>query len=241
MASQGTFGYIIGRKKRTMNVMYDADLLWQVLVREIYILIKHYGSKDALKLEFEKIKTTKRNPTRDDIEKCKIFADFEFDYETDWSHLLRHCQSSYINVLNAGYLVNESKDAGFVFMLDFNKGLVSFHNNSKQVNTATLDEIMEFEEMPTKSYTELVNEMREKFQTWYQSHVMIIEEISKLNNLKQIAKAQCAVNIEEKVNKLIYDIDSEKKQHLKCRRFFYNRLKALELIEDEKHDDLKKN
>ena len=48
MANPGVFGYIIGRKKRLMRVENDADLLWQILVREIYVLMKHYGSKELL-------------------------------------------------------------------------------------------------------------------------------------------------------------------------------------------------
>ena len=34
MGTQGSFGYKIGRKVRLMHVQFDADLLWQVLVRE---------------------------------------------------------------------------------------------------------------------------------------------------------------------------------------------------------------
>ena len=45
MGTKGAFGYIIGRKKRLMQVKNDADLLWQVLVREIYILMKHFCPK----------------------------------------------------------------------------------------------------------------------------------------------------------------------------------------------------
>ena len=59
MGTKGSFGYKIGRKIRLMHVQYDADLLWRILVREIYVLMKHYGSKEALQTEFEKIKTIK--------------------------------------------------------------------------------------------------------------------------------------------------------------------------------------
>lgn len=34
MTKQGVFGYIIGRKKRLTHVEDDANLLWQLLVRE---------------------------------------------------------------------------------------------------------------------------------------------------------------------------------------------------------------
>ena len=42
MVTKGAFGYIIGKKKRLMTVNDDADLLWKILVREIYVLMKHY-------------------------------------------------------------------------------------------------------------------------------------------------------------------------------------------------------
>ena len=59
MEKQGVFGYIIGKKRRLMHVQCDADLLWQILVREIYVLMKHYGSNQLLQEAFEKIKSTK--------------------------------------------------------------------------------------------------------------------------------------------------------------------------------------
>ena len=62
MGIQGAFGYIIGKKKRLMHVQFDADLLWQICVREIYLLMKHYGSLDLLKTAFENLKEAKNKP-----------------------------------------------------------------------------------------------------------------------------------------------------------------------------------
>jgi hypothetical protein len=59
MSCQGVFGYIIGKKKRMMDVKNDANLLWQILVREIYVLMKHYKTKETLQDAFETIKVTK--------------------------------------------------------------------------------------------------------------------------------------------------------------------------------------
>jgi hypothetical protein len=241
MGTQGVFGYIIGRKKRIIHVQYDADLLWQILVREIFILMKHYGSKELLQEAFEKIKTTKNKPKEDDIEKLKIFTDLEVSYksELDWYCLLRHCQSSFINILEAGYIINQKEEYGFCFMLDFNKGSVSFYGKNyggviENLDTATIEEIMEFEDMPTKTYTEIVSEMRERFTIWYDKYKKIQEELDKLNKLKYDAKKQGAANIEDKVDKLIYDMDFEKNQLNRNRRVFYHRLKALDLIEEDK-------
>jgi hypothetical protein len=237
MGTQGVFGYIIGRKKRIIHVQYDADLLWQILVREIYVLMKHYGSKEVLQSMFEKIKTTKSTPKKEDIEKVKMFKDFENEND-EWSSLLRYCQSSFINILEAGCIINQKEEYGQCFILDFNKGSVSFygkrHDKKDEIfETATIEEIMEFEDMPTKTYTEIVSEMNERFIIWYDKLSKVKDELDKLDILKKEAKRQGAANIEDKVDKLIYDMDFQKKELNRNRRVFYHRLKALDLIEDE--------
>ena len=237
MGTQGVFGYIIGRKKRIIHVQYDSDLLWQILVREIYILMKHYGTKEALQTAFEGIKSTKNEPKKEDIEKYKMFKDYENENE-DWSNLLRFCQSSFINILEAGYIINQKEEYGQCFMLDFNKGSVSFYdkrydNTDELIDSAKIEEIMEFEDMPTKTYTDIVSEMNERFIIWYDKIVKVKDELDKLDILKKGAKKQGAANIEDKVDKLIYDINFQKKELNRNRRVFYNRLKALDLIEAE--------
>jgi len=238
MINQGAFGYIIGKKKRMIRVQQHADLLWQILVREIYVLMRHFKTKEQLKDAFEKIKTVKNNklkPKPTDIEKCKVFAEFPID---DWNSLLYYCQSSYINILEAGYILNTSDDIiGEIFMLDFNKATVNHYRKDidgkiKQYQTVTLEEIMEFEEMPTKSYTEIVSEMNFDFQEYYKNLIRIEEEINKLNILKSNARQQGAINIELKVNNLLHDMYSERTKLNLCRRVFYHRLKALDLIEE---------
>ena len=238
--TQGVFGYIIGKKKRIMHVTQDADLLWQILVREIYILMKHYGTKEQLKEAFEKIKTPKNNPKQTDIEKCKIFADLELSNENmRWSSLLQYCESSYINILESGYILNDLKDdIGEVFLLDLNKYSVRYYRKEidgkiKEIESVTIEEIMEFDEMPTKSYTEIVNEMNEIFVEYYKKWLKIDNEIKKLLKLRSDAKLQCAVNIELKVNYLLDEMNNEKFKLKRSRRFFYNRLKALDLIEEK--------
>ena len=241
MGTQGVFGYIIGRKKRIMHVQYDADLLWQILVREIYVLMKHYGSKEALQEAFEKIKVIKNKPRQDDIEKCKVFAEFRMENEEwakEWAHLLRYCQKSFINILEAGYIINQKEEYGFTFLLDFNKGSVSFYSNNydgKIINhtTCTIEEIMEFEDMPQRTYREIVDEMNERFQIWYNKYTLVNEELDKLNLLKLETKKQGAANIEDKIEKLIDDIQFQKSELNRNRRVIYHRLKALDLIEEE--------
>lgn len=241
MVNQGAFGYIIGKKKRMMRVPCDADLLWQILVREIYVLMKHYGSKESLQTEFEKIKQVKidSKPKPSDIEKCKFFIDSEVS-SCDWNSLLKYCEKSFINILESGYIINhkEVDNPGTIFLLDFNKGCVSSYrkdiNKKIQIlETATVEEIMEFEGMPTRSYSEIVAEMKDRFTVWYEKYTELEEEIVKLNTSKTQAKKQGDANIEDKLDKLISDLEWEKREINRNRRVFYYRLKALDLIEDE--------
>lgn len=233
---QGFFGYTIGKKKYIMRVQQDADLLWQILVREIYVLICHYKTKEELEKAFDKIKTTKNKPKQTDIEKCKIFTDFTLPLN-DWSSLLRYSQLSYINLLESGYILNEKNDIGEIFMLDFNKGSVIHYRKDiegkiKEIDSVTIKEIMEFDDMPIKSYTEIVTEMSKKFQEYYKNYIRVEEEINKLLKLKADARRQGAINIELKVNTLLDDMNNEKMKLNLSRRVFYNRLKALDLIEE---------
>jgi len=238
MSYQGIFGYIIGKKKRMMYVKNDANLLWQILVREIYVLMKHYKTKESLLEAFETIKVTKPTPKEKEKEKCKMFTDLE-ESPNDWYSLLYYCQSSFINILEAGYIINQTIEVGNIFMLDFNKGIARFYNKElngkiKELNTASIDDIMEFDDMPTKSYTKIVTEMNTQFADFYDKYSKVQAEIDKINIIISQAKQQCSYNIEEKAKKLLDDMLWERKKLIKERRVFYHRLKALDLIEESK-------
>ena len=240
MVTKGAFGYIIGKKKRIMPVNDDADLLWQILVREIYVLMKHFKTKEDLQKAFEAIVVAKNNPNFGQIQQCKCFTDFDnSDDDWKWCDLLRYCQSSFINVLESGYILNEKNDLyGHIFLLDFNKGEVSFFykdcdGKDKEIDSAKIEEIMEFEDMPSKSYTEIVAEMRDRFAVFYENITKVTNEIEKLNKLLTESKRQGAANIEEKVDKLLYEMKIEERKLNIGRRVFYNRLKVLDLIEEE--------
>jgi hypothetical protein len=257
MVTPGTFGYIIGKKKRIMHVNDDADLLWQILVREIYVLMKYYKSKEVLKDAFEKIKVVKstKPPTNLQQEHCKMFTNFALTHEQEkkkeedkgWNKILHFCQSSYINLLEAGYLIKEEQDqeSGLTFMLDFNKGEVRYYykkntntnnnnnNNIKILQSATLEEIMKYEEMPQKTYIDIMSEMKEQFDTYYTAFKKIQNEKEKILELIKDAKAQNAINIRDKLQTLLEEQLLEERTLILTRRMFYNRLKALELIEDD--------
>jgi flagellar motor component MotA len=92
---------------------------------------------------------------------------------------------------------------------------------------------MEFDEMPTKCYKEIIKEMREIFVIWNKKFLKISEELVNLKKIKQESKNQGAVNIEDKVDKLIYDVKFQRQILYGERRVFYNRLEALDLIEND--------
>jgi len=235
MITKGTFGFIIGRKKRFMKVDDDANLLWRILVREIYVIMKHYGSdKELVKSVFEKIKVVKdvSSVKPSDIKKCQRFTDMSNE-ENTWCNLLQFCQSSFINILEAGHIYIDEDikmHDDYRFEFDFNKWEARFYEKNTLLENASLDDIMGFEEMPTKSYEQIVSEMNEKFYDYYDKLVKIDQELVKLYKLKLDANSQSAVNIEEKVDKLIDDMKWELKELHLSRRVFYHRLNALDLI-----------
>jgi hypothetical protein len=237
MSTKGVFGYIIGKKKRLMKVSDDADLLWQLSTREIFLLMNKYKTKEALQEAFSQIKVIKydKKPkfTKEEAERIKYFNDYELE-----DNNLRFCEASYINILEAGYIIKEPEEYGYIFILDFNKGEVRYYKKEidgkiNQLNSATIEEIMTFEDMPTINHEELLTNMKSKFEIFFENYKKVTQELDKLYKIKQNAKAQGAANIEEKVDKLIYDMKiEEKKLHL-GRRVFYNRLKDLDLLEEE--------
>lgn len=239
MGTQGSFGYKIGRKIRLMHVQFDADLLWQMLVREIYVLMKHYGSIESLRQAFENLLEAKNKPKPEAIEKCKVFTNLQVSNKStrDWYCLMRYCQHSFINILESGYFLNDGANSGLVFILDFNTNSVRFYGvdwdkKETEYEKATIDEIMEFEEMPTKSYTEIVSEMNSRFENYDKQ----VKEVNlKIENIENIIKKAKELggdeNILLKAKELLMDAEDEKTKIEMKYRFFYNRLDALNLIE----------
>lgn len=241
MGIQGSFGYKIGRKVRLMYVENDADLLWQILVREIYVLMKYYGSIELLQDAFTNLLEAKGKPKTDAIEKCKIFTNLEISNKNinDWYCLTRYCQHSFINILESGYFLNNGEKSGLVFILDFNTNSVFFYgvDNEKKTTAyeqATIDEIMQFEDMPIKSYTEIVTEMRERFENYDKQVKAVNLEVEKINNIIKKAKELGGdQNVLSKAKELLEDMEWEKKKLDMKYRFFYHRLDSLNLIEYE--------
>jgi len=244
MGTQGSFGYKIGRKIRLMHVQYDADLLWQTCVREIFVLMKHFGSVDLLKEAFENLKEAKNKPKPEAIEKCKPYTDLTVSYQNtdDWYCLTRNCQHSYINILDSGYFLNNGGNFGLVFILDFNTNAVRYYGVNYEKKTteyekATIDEIMEFDDMPTKSYTEIITETRERAEKYSEKMKKVDEEIERLKNLTKKAKEIGATqDILQQASHLLRDMDIERRSLEGDYRYFYHRLDALNLINHDTND-----
>lgn len=240
MGTKGAFGYKIGRKLRLMYVQYDADLLWQILVREIFVLIKHYGTIESLREEFINLKNAKGKPTPETIEKCKVYTDIQTSTQTsnDWYCLLRHCQNSFINILDSGYFLNNGNEhSGLILVLDFNTNSVIFYdkNYKKEIKIyekAKINEIMEFEDMPSKTLPQIIEEMNEKFKKYHTNDEKIKRERenieSIINKAKELGGEQ---NIIQRANKLLDDLDLQKLKLDMSYRVFYNRLDLLNLID----------
>lgn len=238
---KGSFGYKIGRKIRLMNVEYEANLLWQICVREIYVLMKHYKTIDKLKEVFEQLNEAKNKPKLSTIEKCKPFMDLKIigEKNIEWTSLTKYCQHSFINILESGYILNNGEDLGLVFLLDFNTNSLSFYSKNTNKNIieyekATIEEIMSFEDMPIKTYTEIVKETRETFEKYEDRIIKVNKEIENLNNIIKTSNELCSDdNIRLKAIKLIDGLNWTRRKIIMEYRFFYNRLNSLNLIDHE--------
>ena len=114
----------------------------------------------------------------------------------------------------------------------------SCDNTDELIDSAKIEEIMEFEDMPTKTYTEIINEMISNFNDYYKNFTHLEEEIEKLLAIIYESKKQCSFNIEEKATKMLNTINFEKTNLHIGRRVFYNRLKALDLLEQPEEETI---
>lgn len=251
MVIQGSFGYKIGRKTRLMSVQHDADLLWQICVREIYVLMKYYGSIEPLRKAFEDLKEakTKSKPKPQIIEKCKPYTDLHLvnnnqindkQSNDDWTNITKFCQHSFINILDSGYFLNNGIKEGLIFLLDFNTNSVTFSEKTtdkseKVLETATIDEIMEFDDMPTKTLTEIVTDFKQRFTKYEEKLKAVNSEISKIQSIIEKAKDLGGEqNIIQKAKTLLDNMEWERKKIEMDYRYFYYRLDALSLIDHSK-------
>lgn len=242
MVIQGSLGYKIGRKTRSIHVDQHADLLWQISVREIYVLMKHHGSIESLKQAFENLKEAKYKPKPETLEKCLVYTDLNVANQSnnDWSSLTKFCQHSFINILDSGYFLNNGEKSGLVLLLDFNTNSVRFcqinkDKSEKVLETATIDEIMSYDDMPTKTLTEILTDTKERFNKYHEKFQAVNSEIQRIQSIIEKAKELGGEqNIIQKAKSLLDNMEWEHKKLTMEYRYFYHRLDALNLIDHSK-------
>jgi hypothetical protein len=239
MGTQGSIGYKIGRKVRLMHVQYDANMLWQIAVREIYVLMKHYGSIESLREAFENLKDAKSKPKAEDIEKCKYYTDLTVSNQNtgDWYNLTRFCQHSFINILDTGYFLNNGQKSGLIFLLDFNTNSARFYSidykkEEEEYSSASIDEILSFDNMPTKSMTEILTDTKQRYEKYDKNLKKVDKEIEELKKLTQKVKnAGATQDMIQQATQLLRDMEYQRKTLEMEYRYFYHRLDALNLID----------
>ena len=162
MGTQGVFGYILGKKKRYMHIQFDANIAYNVLIRELYILIKHFGDVDKLKEEFDKIKNGSGIPTKQNIDKTKYYSNFNVSMQStyDWYCLLKYCQMSFINIIDCGFMLNCRDEYGYIFTLNFNTNRITFKNNNRIIYDHDIYDIFKMDNMPQITYDEIIHDVR---------------------------------------------------------------------------------
>lgn len=162
MGTQGVFGYILGKKKRFMHVQFDANLLYELLTKELYIIIKHYGSIEYTKNAFDNIKNCDGIPTKEIINKTKYYTNLDVGDKSlsSWYCLLRYCQLSFINILDCGYILNCHDQYGYIFILDFNKNKIIYKFDNLLLKEHEIEDIFKFDNMPSITFDELINNIK---------------------------------------------------------------------------------
>jgi len=237
MGTRGVFGYIIGKKKYITYVHYDANMLYDILIRELYLLLNKFGSIEVLQTEFEKIKIVDDvdYPTIEDKEKCKYFTDLEMSSQTtnDWYCLLRGCQSSFINLLEAGYIKTQEEEYGYVVILDFDKKVL-VASGDFEYKSLTMEEIMALEDMPTKTCDEITNELKERYETYIKKIQTIDDIIKQAHDLLINTEDE---NIKKKIKNILCDCESNKIKMKYQNNEFSIRLTDLKMLKMDEDDE----
>ena len=90
---------------------------------------------------------------------------------------------------------------------------------------------MDFDNMPTKSYTEIITDMRTRFINYSTNLERINEELKKIEDILHKSKKINDYNIVSKAERLWDDMDYERKKLELEYRYFYYRLDILNLID----------
>jgi hypothetical protein len=103
---------------------------------------------------------------------------------------------------------------------------------AEEIASASLEEILEFDNMPDKCLQEITAEMNFEFNEYFNMLNNIRKDAEKIRSVILNAKQQGAINIQDKAETLLSENLWEEKKITAGRRVFYKRLKALDLIEE---------
>jgi hypothetical protein len=111
-----------------------------------------------------------------------------------------------------------------------------YNGKTEELEVSTFDEIMNYEDMPQKTLTEIITETKNHYETYYSNLKKIKDEQEKIqsiiNRARQLGSDQ---NIISQATKLMDDTKWEEKILYKKYRAFYNRLDALNLIDHDQN------
>jgi hypothetical protein len=189
---------------------------------------------------FQGLKEAKGNLTKQVLERCKYFTDIEVGpLHQTWETVTQYCQGSFINILESGYFLNNGTKNDKHLLVDFNKQSIYLYTTDKsgkpqETQQVRFEEILWFENMPTVSLEQVLNDMRERYSTYETTLNAIHQELDRIQIIiektKELGSDQ---NILMKTyhlkDTLLWDIKKTKLAY----RFFYHRLDILELIEHD--------
>lgn len=229
MGTHGLYGYILNGIYYLMYVHFDGDMLMSVMKRESYVILKHFGSIEKTKENFEEIKYIYGNelkPTKKIIEKLKPWTNLEVNAKStnSWYCLLYHCQKSLIHTLESGFILlkNTSKPTnsipnydGYICWWNLDLNIIECYFGNKLIESLYPNELIanKPKNFPIKNYDEIVknfystsnenyNKIEEKNKLLnYVSNIPIPNKIFESNNYDQ----------EEMKNKFINMIEIELK------------------------------
>jgi len=193
MGTTGLYGFILNGFYYLMYVHYDGDMSMSVMKREVYTILKHYGSIENVKKEFREIKwrTCGLNPTKKEIELLEPWTDLQIENKTtkSWYCLLHHCQKSLIYTLEAGYiLLHDNKPPtasrpnylGFMCWWNLDINIIEFYNGEEFIQKLDPYELINNKpkNFPIKTYDKII----ENFYNTYNQNKNKFEKENKLLN-----------------------------------------------------------
>lgn len=128
MGTKGTIKFIFNGKHITLYCQYDSYLsgLGTKLINELIELLKEYtieeiiNKLDNVKVVYDINHESYYEPNNDEIKKLEKYTDLTVSHQStkDWYCLLRKCQGSIIDTLDAGYAFYQCNKDMYNYVID---------------------------------------------------------------------------------------------------------------------------